>query len=65
MRTKKGGRAEQKEQKEQKEENQNNENSKNNRNSDLGVSLRNLIAEQKKFNLLLYTNILCPFKIFV
>ena len=47
MRTKKGGRAEQKE---QKEENQNNENSKNNRNSDLGVSLRNLIAEQKKYS---------------
>ena len=44
MRNKKGGRAE------QKEEYNNNENSKKNRNSELGISLRNLIAEQKKYS---------------
>ena len=44
MRTKKGGRAE------QKEEYNNNENSKKIKNSELGVSLRNLIAEQKKYS---------------
>jgi hypothetical protein len=40
MRTKKGGRA----------EDNNNENSSNNRNTELGVSLRNLIAKQKRYS---------------
>ena len=44
MRIKKGGRAE------QKEEDNMNENSKNNQNSDLGIALRNIIAEQKKYS---------------
>jgi hypothetical protein len=41
MRIKKGGRT---------EENDNNENSRKNRNSELGISLRNIIAEQKKYS---------------
>ena len=44
MRIKKGGRAE------QKEENNNNDNSRKNKNSELGISLRNIIAEQKKYS---------------
>ena len=41
MRIKKGGRTEQ---------NDNNENSRKNRNSNVGISLRNIIAEQKKYS---------------
>jgi len=44
MRIKKGGRAE------QKEDNNNNEDSRKNRNSNVGISLRNIIAEQKKYS---------------